>query len=262
MSSKIFDKVKSPIFLVGCSRSETTLLQQMLDAHPDVAIAPETHFIRNFYLKRKIYGDLTQDVNYRRLITDIIALPVFSEMGLNAEHFRRAAKKIERSYAAIFYLILQQFARDKNARIIGEKTPNHLLYMPILEKFFPDARFIHIIRDPRAVVNSWRNVPWSTGSIGENAEWRRYMKIARLSPPSESSILTLRYEQLILNPEASLVSVCDFSGLPFERAMLSDHSLLSPTINTIRESWKSQATQLISQKSLFLAKKSLEVCDR
>ncbi|AFY79482.1 MAG: sulfotransferase [Hydrococcus sp. C42_A2020_068] len=249
---------KSPIFIVGCPRSGTTLLQQMLDAHPDIAIAPETHFIRNFYLKRETYGDLTQDVNYCRLIEDIVALPVFLEMGLNAEYFREAAWKIERSYAAIFNLILQQFAYTKNARIVGEKTPNHLLYMSILEQFFPTARFIHIIRDPRAVINSWRKVPWSNGSLHEDAEvWRRYMATARLSPPSQAPILTLHYEQLVLNPEMSLRSVCDFLGLPFERVMLSYHLLLSQTINTVREPWKNQATQSISQKSLDLWKKEL-----
>jgi hypothetical protein len=258
MSLKSFDKIKFPIFIVGCPRSGTTLLQQMLDAHPDIAIAPETHFVRNFYLKQNSYGDLSQEINYYRLVDDIIALPEFSEMRLNAEHFREAAEKIEKSYAAIFRLILQQFASIKNARIIGEKTPNHLLYMPILEKFFPDARFIHIIRDPRAVVNSWRNVPWSNGNVGNDAEvWRRYMKTARLSLPSKSPILTLRYEQLILNPEMSLASVCDFLGLPFDRSMLSYHSILSQTVNTEREPWKTQATQSISQKSLDLWQKKL-----
>jgi hypothetical protein len=260
MSSKSSDKINFPTFIVGCPRSGTTLLQQILDAHPDVAIAPETHFIRNFYLKRKLYGDLSQDINYYQLIDDIIALPVFLEMKLNAGHFRAAAKQIARSYAAIFYLILQQFAHDKNARIVGEKTPNHLLYMPTLEKFFPNAKFIHIVRDPRAVVNSWQKVPWSNGSVIKDAVvWHRYMRTARLSPPAKSSIYTLRYEQLVLDPKTSLVSVCDFLGLPFDRGMLSFHSLPSSlqTLNTVREPWKSQATQPISQKNLNVWQKNL-----
>jgi hypothetical protein len=252
--------IRFPVFIVGCPRSGTTLLQHILDAHPDVAIAPETHFIRNFYLKQKLYGDLSQDTNYYQLIDDIIALPVFLEMKLNAGNFREAAKQIERSYAAIFSLILQQFAYDKNARIIGEKTPNHLLYMPTLEKFFPNARFIHIIRDPRAVVNSWRNVPWSNGSVIKDAAvWHRYMRTARLSPPAKSSLFTLHYEQLILEPKTSLVSICNFLGLPFDREMLLYHSLpsSSQTLNTVREPWKSQAIQPISQKTLDLWQKSL-----
>ncbi|MEM1253015.1 MAG: sulfotransferase [Cyanobacteria bacterium P01_H01_bin.21] len=240
-----------PIFLVGCPRSGTTLLQQMLDAHPDVAIAPETHFIRNFWLKREQYGDLTDDVNYQALLDAIGKIPEFAEMELSFEAFQDAAKTVDRNYAALLDLLLEQFRQSRNTKIVGEKTPNHLLYMQTLQEFFPTARFIHIVRDPRAVVNSWKTVPWSTGSISGNAEvWRRYMATARQSPPANGAIFTLHYEQLVAESEDCLRKLCHFLDLPFDAKMLDYHANHSKRVNVAREPWKGNAVRPVNNKSL------------
>lgn len=245
-------QTKSPIFLVGCPRSGTTLLQQMLDAHPDIAIAPETFFIRHFWLQRESYGDLTQDLNYHQLIKDIIELPEFTEMGLNAVEFSEIAWNNSRDYPSVFRLLLEQFACKRKVKIVGEKTPNHLLYMETLQQFFPSARFIHIVRDPRAVVKSWQKVPWSTGSLVENAQvWRRYMATARLCPDSvKTSLFTLYYEKLLTAPEENLHNLCRFLNLEFNPAMMNYHQKESPTVNTVREPWKANSKKPIDKASL------------
>src|SRR5690606_38458360 len=129
---------------------------------------------------------------------------------------RDAATRIERSWEALFALLLRSFAERTNAAIVGEKTPNHLLYMPTLQALFPGARFIHIVRDPRAVVSSWVSVPWSTGTIeGDAAVWRRYMRKAREQPPAPGTLHTIRYEALVAHPERVLRGVCSFVGVSF-----------------------------------------------
>ena len=240
-----------PIFLVGCPRSGTTLLQQMLDAHSSITIAPETHFIRRFFHKRKNYGELKNDINYRKLINDIVALPEFDEMNLESEHFKRIAWEVDRSYAALFDLLLHEFLNLSKVSIVGEKTPNHLLYMQTLQNFFPDARFIHIIRDPRAVVNSWRTVPWSTGTIKNDARvWQRYMNTAKNKPPANESLLSLTYEQLVTAPEVTLKKICEFLAVPFESSMLQYHNKETKLVNAVREPWKQNSTQPVSHNSL------------
>ena len=244
-------QIKGPIFLVGCPRSGTTLLQQMLDAHPAIAIAPETHFIRRFWLQRETYGDLTQDHNYQKLINDIIAIPEFSEMELNSHEFSEAVWQIKRDYSSIFHLLLKQFAGLRQVQIVGEKTPNHLLYMQTLQAFFPDARFIHIVRDPRAVVNSWRTVPWSTGSIqGDAKVWRRYMRTAQQTPPAGQTLFTLHYEHLVSKPEECLRNICQFLNLEFEPAMLNYYQQETALVNVSREPWKKNAVKPVSESSL------------
>lgn len=240
----------APVFLVGCPRSGTTLLQRLLDAHPFVAVAPETHFIRRFWLPRTKYGALSDESCFGRLIDDIAAMPEFADMKLDPGRFNAAARRAERSVPALFDLLLCSFGERRGARIVGEKTPNHLLYMAILESFFPGARFVHIIRDPRAVVSSWRTVPWSTGTIGGDAGvWRRYMRTAWKQPPSRGKLHVMRYEALTRHPEQELRRVCDFLGIPFDPSMLSFHQREPETIDFAREPWKRGAALPIQARA-------------
>ena len=238
--------MRAPVFLVGCPRSGTTLLQRLLDAHPLVAVAPETHFIRRFWIPRHKYGALADETSFRRLLDDFVAMPEFADMKLDPEQFTAAARRGERTVPALFDLLLRSFAERRGARIVGEKTPNHLLYMTILESFFRGARFVHIIRDPRAVVSSWRSVPWSTGTIsGDAGVWRRYMRTAWKQPPARGKLHVVRYEALTSQPEHELRFVCDFLEIPFDPSMLSFHQREAETIDFAREPWKRGAARPI-----------------
>jgi hypothetical protein len=236
------------VFLVGCPRSGTTLLQRLLDAHSEVAVAPETHLVRNFWKRRRDYGELADDRNFGRLLDDIVNLPWFGALGQEAGPFREAALSGTRSLAAPFALLFERFAADRGAKWVGEKTPNHLLYMRTLERLFPDCRFLQIVRDPRAVATSWRALPWSNGSLQKDAEvWRKYQARARALPPRDQDrLLTIRYERLVAEPVPVLTGVCAFLGLPFESRMLEFHRSVDPGLDLSREPWKQQATHPLS----------------
>jgi hypothetical protein len=244
------DEAFTPVFIVGCPRSGTTLLQRLLDAHPEMAIAPETHFIRRFWLRRDDYGDLREDDRFGRLVDDVLSIPEAAGMHLDAEEFRAAAGRIERSYAALFALLLQCYRLQRGAAIVGEKTPNHLLYMRTLQDFFPRARFIHIIRDPRAVVNSWRNVPWSTGSVrGDAGVWRRYIRTAWKQRPRSGTLHAVRYESVVSAPEQALRGICRFLRLGFAETMLTFHEQGSSVLDLEREPWKRGAAMAVYERS-------------
>jgi hypothetical protein len=217
----------------------------MLDAHSAIAIAPETHFIRRFWLKRDDFGDLADDRDHQTLIDEMTAMPEFAEMELDCEAFREAARGAPREYPALLRLLLTMFGQARQATVVGEKTPNHLLYMPTLQALFPGARFIHIVRDPRAVVNSWRHVPWSTGWIaGDAMVWRRYMATARRSPPAGTdSLLTIHYEDLARDPEQTLQTVCRFIGVPYEAGVCDFHEETLRGVNISREPWKANVAR-------------------
>jgi hypothetical protein len=127
--------------------------------------------------------------------------------------------------------------------VVGEKTPNHLLYMRDLQRFFPDARFVHIVRDPRGVVNSWRHVPWSTGQIRGDAEvWRRYLATARRTRLIGADRLHLvHYESLVTAPEATLRKICQFLQLDFDAAMLRYDQPRSSGRRSTAEPWQRAA---------------------
>lgn len=248
-----------PLFLVGCPRSGTTLLQRMLDAHPHVAIAPETFFIRKVYMRRREYGDLGRESNWNRLIEDVMAMPVFDEMGLTKDKFISECREIERSYSSLFGLMLRQYKTIRRARLVGEKTPNHLLYIPTLSRFFPSAVFVHIIRDPRGVVNSWKEVPWSTGSVvGDAHVWKRYLlSVRRIRKPVLSSFMTVRYEDLVENPLSSMKRVCDFLKLPFDNAVIDFNRYSETSIDKHREPWKERSFEPLDKSRALTWRKEL-----
>ena len=241
------DDALPTVFIVGCPRSGTTLLQRMLDAHPAVAVAPETFFIRRFWKRRAEYGDLQRDAAFERLLRDITAMPEFGEMGLDADAFTAAAQDAERSYATLFRLLLRQFTDQRTAQVVGEKTPNHVLYLPTLHDFFPDARFIHLVRDPRAVVNSWQSVPWSSGRAWRDAEiWIEYVAAGRAAAPLIGEALqVIHFEELVRVPEQTLRRVCAHLALDYDPAMLAFHERTPQTVNVEREPWKANTTQPI-----------------
>lgn len=148
-------------------------------------------------------------------------MPEFAEMAVDAYEFGDRATEGERTYEAIFWLLLSQFANSRGRGWLAKRRPHHVLYMPTLQRFFPAARFVHIVRDARAVVNSWRHVPWSTGTLADDAEvWRRYLATARQGAPAAGTIVTVRYEDLLLHTGATLRALCTFLRLDFDAAML------------------------------------------
>ncbi len=238
------DGTAPPFFLVGCPRSGTTLLQAQLDAHPEVAVAPETFYARRFLAKPKRYDPAT-DEGRERLIDDLAATPEFAEMELDRERFAAAVRAAPRDRGAPFRILLEQFRARRGVARVGEKTPNHLLAMPALEALFDGARFVHVVRDARAVALSWRSVPWTNGSLAADAAvWRKYQVAARATPPREGGLLTVRYEELVRSPRDVLERVCRFLDLPFDEAMLRHQEAAS--VDVEREPWKAGVREAVT----------------
>jgi hypothetical protein len=238
----------APIFLVGCPRSGTTLLRQMLDAHPQVAIAPETFFVYKFWRRRRRYGDLHDDANLGRLVDDLLAFRGVADVDLDRGALWEKARHSDRRYRTLFALFLRQFAEEGGAALVGEKTPNHVFYLRLLRRWFPAARFVHVLRDARAVVNSWRGLPWSSRRLWRDAaRWREHVAAARRSQMG-GALRTVRFERLVRAPERELRRLCAFLEVDFTPAVLrfheegADEALPAP-VNTEREPWKEKATR-------------------
>ena len=230
-------------FVVGYPRSGTTLLQQMLGAHPDIAMTPETSFMRRYWRVRDFFGPLDHEESFARLLADIVSAPSFRLMALDADAYIRAARERPRTYGTLFRLLIEQFAASRGVAVVGEKTPKHLLYLPQLRQFFPEAQFVHIVRDPRAAVNSLQKLEWAEGDLSHNAAvWTRELAVARRARVQYGSgFMTVRYESLVRSPDPSLRAVCAFLRLPFDPAMLAYHRTLPTTVDVAEEPWKRNA---------------------
>lgn len=239
-----------PIFVVGYQRSGTTLLQSMLGAHPAIAAPPETYFVFRIANLRGYYGDLTIDANLRRVIHDTIhpTVPVLEELGLDEERLYRAAHGSARDYATVFDVVMSEIAHRWGKRRWSDKSPGQSVDAALA--LFPDARVVHIIRDPRDVVASSLETPWTPGSSRQIARsWRdfttRCLRAGLRAGPRR--YLAVRYEDLVGDPESLLRRICHFVGEDFDLAMLDpDERRRAGTVVAVAAPWQARAVEPVT----------------
>jgi len=191
------------IFVVGLSRSGTTLLRMVLGKHSRIAIADETHYLGHLLpgqgVRRRVReaGDLRNDANVRQLVNRLYD-PAFlagTRLREPSPFWRWLAKRIrrdrlerlllagERSERGVFTAVLQAYATRRRKAIFGEKTPAHLRFADTLFEWYPGAKVVQIVRDPRAVYVS------ELKRRRENPVSLPYRWLVRVSPLLRSFVL-------------------------------------------------------------------------
>ena len=217
------------IFVVGMPRSGTTLLRLMLDAHPELAIPAETHFLPDLVelWERLEAGDAPPAERARSAFELITCHPRWLELDIDADALRAHLEACApMGLADALRATGLVYAASRQKPRWGDKTPGYVVKMPLLQQAVPEARFVHVIRDGRDVALSLRPLSWGPGELDEIARrWSRRIKIARrdaerLAPGSYTEV---RYEDLVTRTERVLRELCDFLELPFAPSMLEHH---------------------------------------
>ncbi|MEJ3749871.1 sulfotransferase [Actinomycetes bacterium KLBMP 9797] len=213
-----------PVIVCGCPRSGTTLLQLMLHAHPRLAIPPETRFVLEAYRHRRAFGDLDAPDRRRALAGWIVDRPEtrFADLGLDADEVRAAIVAGPGTLGSALGAVFQAYARRFGKPRWGDKRPAYVTNVAVLARLFPDAQFVHIVRDGRDCVASLKRMPWHRGGVYQGvAAWARAVDhgrwAARVLGPS--AYHELRYESLVANPEKELRALCGYLGEEFDPAM-------------------------------------------
>jgi hypothetical protein len=208
-------------FVVGVGRSGTTLLRLMLDAHPDVAIPAETHFLPKL-LKLREEGDALRAAMHSVMTAE----STWSDFGLPREQLAAAFARVSPftlsdGLRAFYGLYAAKFGKPR----WGEKTPFYGRRMPSIEAVLPEAHFVHVIRDGRDVALSLRPLWFSPGEQIEAQahNWLAKVSAIRANGKSSRHYLEVRYEDLVLDTEPVLRRVCDFIALRYDHRMLSYH---------------------------------------
>lgn len=211
--------------IVGSPRSGTTLLRLMLDAHPELAIPPETGFL-GCAPKLRGRGDRLREKFFHALTTYGEPAPVWPDFEIPAEAFRTALEEIApftapAGFRAFYRLYAARFGKVR----WGDKTPLYCLQMDTIRRVLPEARFVHLIRDGRDAALSLRTMWFSPGWDMETqaAYWRRCVLAARRAGMDRPDYLEVRYEQLIADTANTLQRICDFIDLRYDEAMERYH---------------------------------------
>lgn len=228
----------APFFIIGSPRSGTTLLRLMLTSHPHIVVPPEAGFAVWLY---PLFGSNTfvDAESLKALAIDIAGSRKFSTWGIPIDALAAGLRTAKpRSYGDACSSVYRLYCatHGKPSARWGDKNNFYLNHIELLRQIFPEAMYLHIVRDGRDVACSYREVmaldssspylPTLPRDIRQIAEtWagdvRRIRSQLALLPPGAS--LELRYEDLTANPEATLQTICGWLGTGYSPDMLDFH---------------------------------------
>jgi hypothetical protein len=256
----------APIFIVGTSRSGTTLLASMLAAHANIACGPETALFRNVPSDRRgLLDDPAWPDEAARFLSTYarpFAGPALETYGLDADQVRRELIGKPRSMRSMLEAMTVPWMRERGKRRWAEKTPGHLLHVRGIRRLWPDAAIIRVIRDPRAVAASYLKVPFGPDTaVGGAYLWRMNDEVSRSFFESDRNSVTVLYEDLVGDPEAVLRKLCASLGEPFDPHMLTPDDPRS-TVVVAGEFWKDRVSRPVDSARASAWRQELSVKDQ
>ncbi|HXS99182.1 MAG TPA: sulfotransferase [Elusimicrobiota bacterium] len=218
----------SPVFIIGTERSGSNLLRLMLNQHPAFAIPHPPHIMKEMMPLEPLYGDLSDDRRFRRLVEDTVELvrlhfyPWDGPLDPDAVFAEAPARSVYGIKAALY----DQYRRAKGKRRWGCKSTFVVHYADLVRRVSPDAKFVHLVRDGRDVaVSAKRSVfnhfhPHYVGRLW-SAQQREALALAARLPAD--ALLAVRYEDLLEDPAREVRRVCAFLGEEYFPGLLDYH---------------------------------------
>jgi hypothetical protein len=241
------------VFIVGCPRSGTTLLRRLVDTHPQIAIIHQSRFIPNFFERRR--GLTSEGLVTTKLVDRLLEARGVKNLKTSREMLESLVEAREPvSYSTFVTGVFDLYGKGQGKRLVGDKTPAYVRRIPTLHALWPEARFVHLIRDGRDVGMSainWRKADhalgrfstWGVDQITTAAVWWEWH--VRLGQEDGGSLAPqlyheVRYEALVSEPAKACEKLCDFLDLPYDDAMLKFHegrAKMKPNLDAKKGWW-------------------------
>jgi len=213
----------SPLIVLGVSRSGTTLLRVVLDRSPGLAIPDESFFV-------PLLARRHRRVDPARFVDDLSRIPTLREWGVEpgdvAPRLHEGMSTGD-AIAAVF----EAYAAGRGKPRWGDKTPMYMRHLGLLERLFPDAQYVHLVRDGRDAALSFLEMPagtytrtWAHPDTARAfaCEWAIGVEAARAlgRRVGPGRYLEVRYERFVAESAAVVESICAQARIPFDREML------------------------------------------
>jgi Sulfotransferase family len=231
-------RLERPIFVVGCPRSGTTLVQCILSASSQAFSLPETHFFSWVLPVLGVPADARITAEDVRRAKE--ALESEAQLVLPAEVWSELGARQSLTALDVFLAVVEHFRPAPGLRAI-EKTPRHVLQLDTIGEAFPDAVFVNVVRDPIDVASSLQGVPFesSRSMLSHAQRWLESIEAAHVYARAHPErIQTVVYEALVREPEAQVRQLCAFVDLPYEANMLEEFGREAARNVGRDEAWK------------------------
>jgi hypothetical protein len=223
------------VFVVGCPRSGTTLLQRLLDAHPSLAVIDETLWIPAYAKRARRLRSAGLAIT--ELLPDLLAERRFARLGLDPGAVEGLLRDGRGPYREFVTRVFDLYGERHGKPFVGDKSPGYIRSIRTLHDLFPEARFVHLIRDGRDVAISatrwakaervfrdyptWPHEPVTTAALW----WERNVRLGREAAEQlpDGWYHELRYEDLVERPAERCAGLCSFLGLAPADEMLRFH---------------------------------------
>jgi len=245
---------QSPVFIVGFPRSGTTLMQSLI-ATQGIVSFPETHFFN--YIVQNLHHEQEQIVDSGVKICEVILKKI--NLSEEASEFIKAVTVRPISRKLLFEIIvLDQMMKQVGIEEIPnirwlEKTPGHTMYLQQLIKFYPQAKFIFMLRNPVNAFESWRSVSQYWGIDWYPMEkyseiWLQHLEHAKqFQKQSPHQILFTRLEDVVEDTLAEMKKICTFLNILLDLEKLQDRQKNVEKLISSNEVWKKDVNQEISK---------------
>jgi hypothetical protein len=257
--------VEPPVFIVGANRSGTTLLRLILNAHPRIAVPDEIIYFGSYLAGVPVEHWREPNLSataYERFVDRFLESNCAALNELDKDALKDEILAGRRDFRRPYRCVLEAWARHYGKDRWGEKTPGNLFYADIILDMFPDAQFLYMVRDPRAGVASMQRVSFFPNDVVFNALSRRKHDIngrallKRNVPISQRR--TVRYEDLVRDPEGQMRAICEFLGEDFRPQMLHFHEGADAYMkNAAEQRYNETATHPITDDRVDAWKSSL-----
>jgi hypothetical protein len=212
------------IFIMGCQRSGTTLVSQLLANHPSIATYHESFFYHIFFNELRYYGNLERPRNLQRLVNDVTDVVVTQsrEEGNSGKKFTPGASEVMASihgkrFEDVITGVLRLYASRSGKRRGGDKTPENYMFLNEIQSGFPDSPIIYLMRDPRDTVLSSSDMFGTSIEKGARMWNKAFERFAGASKP----VHLVHYEKLVTHPEEVLGEICEYIGEEYDPDMFS-----------------------------------------
>ncbi|NOY17543.1 MAG: sulfotransferase [Gammaproteobacteria bacterium] len=217
----------APIFIMGCPRSGTTLISQILNSHPDFAIYHESYFYHILTGEMKYYGDLSRHENLRYFVSDVI--DIIKRKATDEHDFQPDLDSViemtgNHSLSGVIASVLTLYAQQHNKIRGGDKTPENYEYLNRIGSELPDSPVLFVVRDPRDVCLSSRKL-FNSSLQRTSRLWNESIQRYAFH---KDAVKLISYETLVENPEAEVKAICHHIGISYTPEMLK-HSKNIPS---------------------------------